>query len=183
MMPVGPLMIEHRLIERMIRVIGTELARIEKTGKVNPAFVDTAVDFIKTYADACHHGKEERILFRDLKVKPLATDIDRILNELIDEHKKGREVVGRMVKAKERYLAGESGAVDEIVECMHWLVDFYPKHIEKEDRHFFMPCMGYFSKEEKDAMLAEEVEFDREFVHVKYRGVIEDAEEEASKTK
>ena len=33
MMPVAPLMIEHRLIERMIRVIGAELARMNKRGK------------------------------------------------------------------------------------------------------------------------------------------------------
>lgn len=60
----GPLMIEHRLIERMISIIKDVLRQIESTQKVDPVFVDTAVDFIRNYADRTHHGKEEGILFR-----------------------------------------------------------------------------------------------------------------------
>ena len=176
MMPVAPLMIEHRLIERMIRVIGPELTRMEKEGEVNPGFVDVVVDFIRTYTDSCHHGKEEDILFRDLKLKPLTGELERILYELVEEHRKGREVVGQLVKAKEEYLRGESEAVSRIIGCLRFLVEFYPKHIEKEDRHFFLPCMGYFTKEEKDAMLKEEMDFDRNFVHVRYKAVVESAE-------
>lgn len=43
------LMIEHRLIERMIDLIRKALPQIDLTGKVNPAFVDAAVDFIRTW--------------------------------------------------------------------------------------------------------------------------------------
>jgi hemerythrin-like domain-containing protein len=59
---------------------------------------------------------------------------------------------------------------------MEYLADFYPKHIEKEDRRFFMPVMRYFSQEEKDAMLKEEYEFDRQFVHNRYEEVVRRAE-------
>jgi hemerythrin-like domain-containing protein len=176
MMPVGPLMIEHRLIERMIRVIGVELIRMEEKGEVNPGFVDVAVDFIRTYTDSCHHGKEEDILFRDLRLKPLTGELERILYELIEDHRKGREAVAQLVKAKEEYLRGESEAVSRIIACLRFLVEFYPKHIEKEDRHFFLPCMVYFTEEEKDAMLKEEMDFDRNFVHVRYKAVVESAE-------
>jgi len=41
------------------------------------------------------------------------------------------------------------------------LLDFYPRHIEKEDKHFFIPCMEYFSEAEKEAMLKEEWELIR----------------------
>ena len=74
MLPIGPLMIEHRLIEKMIAVIKKEIARMERQGKINPEFIDLAVDFIRMYADRCHHGKEEDILFRDLKQKPLSVE-------------------------------------------------------------------------------------------------------------
>ena len=42
----GPLMIEHRLIERMMSLIKHALAQIESTHKIDPVFVDTVVDFI-----------------------------------------------------------------------------------------------------------------------------------------
>ena len=43
----GPLMIEHRLIERMLSVIKGVLTKIESGYKVDPVFVDIAVDFIR----------------------------------------------------------------------------------------------------------------------------------------
>ncbi len=58
-------MIEHRLIERMISVIQGVLAKIESRHKVDPVFVDIAVDFIRVYADRTHHGKEEDIFFEN----------------------------------------------------------------------------------------------------------------------
>jgi hypothetical protein len=36
-----------------------------------------------------------------------------------------------------------------------------------------MPVMGYFTKQEQDAMLQEFYEFDRNLVHATYRGIIE----------
>ena len=57
----GPLMIEHRLIERMLTIIQDTLSLSEKTKIIDPLFVDKAVDFILTYADYTHHGKEENI--------------------------------------------------------------------------------------------------------------------------
>jgi hemerythrin-like domain-containing protein len=176
MMPVAPLMIEHRLIERMIRLISEQLGQIESTGKVDPGFIDVAVDFIRTYTDHCHHGKEEEILFRDLRKKPLPDDLKVILDELIEEHRQGRRVVSELVEAKDEFIRGKAESISKIIACMRNLADFYPVHIEKEDRHFFLPCMRYFTQDEKDAMLKEEYDFDKNLVHNKYREVVERAE-------
>ena len=165
MLPVAPLMIEHRLIERMIKVIGKEIIRIEKKGIVDPAFIDNAVDFIRVYADRCHHGKEENILFRDLDKKAMAASDRHMMEELIENHRKGRENVAALVAAKDKHVKGVTGQVGTILNELKFFVDFYPKHIEKEDRHFFIPVMSYFGKEEKDAMLDEELTFDKELIH------------------
>lgn len=63
----GALMVEHRVIERMIALIEKALAQIESAGVIDALFVDAVVDFVRTYADRTHHGKEEDILFRDLE--------------------------------------------------------------------------------------------------------------------
>jgi hemerythrin-like domain-containing protein len=63
MMPIGPLMIEQRLIERVIDVMREELNIFEKEKKLNPQFVKMAVDFIRSYADRCQQGKQQDILF------------------------------------------------------------------------------------------------------------------------
>jgi len=176
MLPIGPLMIEHRLIERMIAVMKSELQHLEKERKVNSVLIDTAVDFIRTYADRCHHGKEEDILFRELAKKQLSEAHRAIMQELIKEHTWGRKTTKKLVDSKERYLKGEEDALSEMVTCLGKLIDFYPKHIEKEDRHFFIPVMDYFTQEEKEAMLQEGYEFDRNLIHEKYKDIVRELE-------
>jgi hemerythrin-like domain-containing protein len=171
-LPVAPLMIEHRLIERMIEVMRRKTKEAQESGLPDVRFIDTAVDFIRTYADRCHHGKEENILFRDLGARPLSDEHKRMMNELVAEHKFGRETTARLVAAKRRHVEGDSNALTEIIDCLFTLTDFYPRHIEKEDRHFFVPVMHYFTQEEQDRMLAEENEFDRRFVHALYGAVV-----------
>ncbi len=176
MMPIAPLMIEHRLIERMIEVMKEHLAFIEKEKKVDPEFIEMAVDFIRTYADRCHHGKEEDILFRDLGGKNLTEVHRHTMEELVEEHRWGRKTTARLVEANTRYVQGNKEALFAIIDCLGSLVEFYPNHIEKEDKHFFIPCMEYFSEAEREGMLKEEWEFDKSLIHEKYRNMVIAAE-------
>jgi hemerythrin-like domain-containing protein len=173
MMPIGPLMIEHRLIERMVKQMAEELTRIEGNMDVNLGFLAEAIDFIRTYADRCHHGKEEGVLFRDLESKPLSQEDKKVMGELVEEHRYARQVVRRLDEAKDQYARMQRKGFQDIVICLRELVDFYPVHIEKEDKHFFLPCMNYFAREEKDAMLREFWDFDKNLIHEKYKKIVE----------
>jgi len=170
--PTGPLVWEHRLIERMIARMRDQLPAIELTGSVDPVFIDTATDFIRTYADRCHHGKEEDILFRELAKKELAPALKSDMEGLIQDHVFGRKVTGQLVAANASYRAGDIEALDAIRAAIQTLVDFYPVHIAKEDKHFFRPCLAYFSEEEKRAMLEESAEFDAQLIHEKYGSIV-----------
>ncbi|MDP3181436.1 MAG: hemerythrin domain-containing protein [Desulfobaccales bacterium] len=179
MQPIAPLMMEHRLIERMIALMQEELARIRDNVAIDPefafvdlVFIDTAVDFLRTYADRCHHGKEEDILFAELAKKDLSPELHKIMAELTAEHAWGRETTANLVKAKENYLREEQEALNLILRYLRELTEFYPKHIEKEDKHFFIPCLEYFTQAEKDEMLEKMWEFDRKLVHEKYTAVV-----------
>jgi hemerythrin-like domain-containing protein len=184
MQPIGPLMIEHRLIERLLTLMARELKRIKDNTEVDPefafvdpVFIDTAVDFIRTYADRCHHGKEEDILFEALAAKELTPEHRQTMNDLIREHAWAREATGHLVQAKEDYLLEKPGALADLMLHLEELVGFYPRHIDKEDKHFFIPCMAYFSDAEKADLLARMYEFDRQLIHEKYRGVVESMEQ------
>jgi len=168
MLPIGPMMAEHRLIERMINIIKDELTNIQKEKAIDPIFINNAVDFIRTYADQTHHGKEEDILFRELKKKRVSNEHQKIMNELIEEHIFGRKTTRELLEAKDEFVQGNKKSIKIIIDKVKSLVDFYPKHIEKEDKHFFIPVMDYFSKEEQDAMLEEGHIFDRKMIHRKY---------------
>jgi len=166
-------MIEHRLIERIIALVRQEMSRIKSTKQADPLFIDTVVDFISMYADRTHHGKEEDILFRELAKKAMSAQDRQIMVELISERAFGRKITREMVEANARYRKGEQSALAVINDKLKVLTEFYPKHIEKEDKVFFPAARKYFTEEEEQQLLNEFWKFDREMIHTKYRAVVE----------
>jgi hemerythrin-like domain-containing protein len=139
-----------------------------KQASDDPVFAETALDFFRSYADRCHHGKEEDILFRELLKKSLSEKHKKIMNELIEEHATARKTVARLAETRDKYAQGTSDAGKEFTLILNELIRLYPPHIEKEDKHFFFPVMKYFSQQELDDMLQEFKEFDRKMIHEKY---------------
>ena len=176
MLSIGPLMIEHRLIEKMIKVMMHQLDHVQAGNNVDSSLIETITDFIRAYADRCHHGKEEDILFRELAKKVISPEHRRIMEQLVEEHAQGRKITKTLLEANQKYKQGDKKALSVITDCLHSLVTFYPKHIEKEDKHFFLPIMAYFTKKEKDAMLAEGYEFDSNLLHEEYKNIVKKAE-------
>lgn len=160
----------------MLNSIRRELERVEQARAIDPCLVDTAVDFIRVYADRTHHGKEEDILFRDLRKKDLSGQDRQLMDELIADHIFSRATTKALVEANMRYRKGEAAALGEVTAHLKTLVDFYPEHIKKEDAVFFPASRAYFSEEEDQAMLAEFWEFDRRMIHEKYKGVVKEFE-------
>jgi hemerythrin-like domain-containing protein len=174
MQAAGPLMVEHRLIEKVIAVIGKEAVRIKAGGAVDVLFIERAMDFIRTYTDRCHHGKEENILFRELAKKPLTPELKKTMRELEEQHVMGRQTVAKIEAASQQYQKGATSAVGDIVHLMEIMATFYPKHIEREEKSFFFPCMEYFNDAEMASMLNEFVSADKNLLHEKYNEIYVD---------
>jgi hemerythrin-like domain-containing protein len=173
---IGALMHEHRLIERIIRLIHIEHQRINRGDEPDIDFIDNAIDFIHTYADLVHHGKEEDILFKKLEEKPIIPEHREIMNGLIADHNLSRNIINELIKGKTSYAPGDREAANELSTNLNRLVNLYPAHIEREDKQFFFPSLEYFTREERSLMLQQGMEFDRQFIHDKYRRLIEELE-------
>ena len=178
MKPIGPLMIEHRLIERLVKLLSAELENIKKTSDVKTGFINVGVDFFLTYADRTHHGKEEEILFRELTQKQLTVEDKTMMQRLIQEHIWARQAVSKISAANSRYINGNKDVLKDMIYEIEKIVKFYPMHIEKEDKRFFIPVMKYFSRKEQSAMLDEFWVFDRSMIHEKYKKVVDEKEKE-----
>ncbi len=165
MWPIGPLMHEHRLIERLLKVVEGRVDGFRRRQEGDPVFVEQVVGFFRNYADRCHHGKEEDILFRALAGRNLSPELRAVMDGLLDDHALGRKLVGDLAGANQRYQRGDHQALAEVADLLETLTAFYPRHILKEDKVFFFPCMELFSLDEKDSMLKEFWEFDRQLVH------------------
>jgi hemerythrin-like domain-containing protein len=160
----------------MVGLVSSELKLISETQQADVEFLMVAVDFFRTYADRTHHGKEESVLFRELAKKHLSEEHRRIMYELIEEHVLGRKLVSELAGAMVRQERSSTNAFRDVNTCLEKLIAFYPAHIEKEDGHFFYPCLEYLSKQEQDSMLQEFWEFDRKMIHERYRRTVEEIE-------
>ncbi|MFX1589955.1 MAG: hypothetical protein ACFFC1_17570, partial [Promethearchaeota archaeon] len=76
--------------------------------------------------------------------------------------------------AKVNYIKGKIEFLSDIINLLSELVKFYPEHIKKEDKHFFIPVMNYLEKDEQDKMLQEFWDFDKTLIHEKYKRVVDD---------
>ncbi len=180
--PIGPLMWEHRLIEKILPLIQKEANKIEKNNEADPVFIDATVDFFRVYADRTHHGKEEDILFRELGLKKINPEHQQIMDELIHEHTQARSKVKRLYEANQKWKKGDHEALKTIHGMLLELAAFYPEHIAKEDKRFFHPSMTYFTSSEQETMLQEFYSFDQNMIHWKYQKIIEWLGGEASET-
>ena len=60
---IETLMNEHRVIERVLDGLVAFAEEIERKGTTEKEELGRFVTFVREFADACHHGKEEDILF------------------------------------------------------------------------------------------------------------------------
>ncbi len=168
MLPVGPLMIEHRLIEQLVAILADHVKKATDVKQIDLTLIDRGVEFMRRYADRCHHGKEEDILFKALQEKELDSTYKNILDELVYEHTLAREAVTNLALASEKAAAGDADGYADIVKMVEQIAALYPPHIEKEDKHFFIPIMDYFSKSEQDEMMQKFLEADQKLLYENY---------------
>jgi len=173
---IGPLMAEHRVIERMIAAMVLQTEQMASRGQADTDLLAVAIDFLRSYADRTHHGKEEDILFRELVREDLSPALRSAIDGLVREHNIARGRVTALIAAREQYQQGKTEAFKDVIVSLRDILAFYPQHIVREERDVFNPCLDYLTDAEQEAMLAEFREFDRTVIHEKYLKITEQVE-------
>ncbi len=132
MKPTEELVQEHNGIKRMLRVLGVISARLEAGERVDPSDLDQIIEFIQVFADKCHHGKEEDLLFKAMERAGIPGEGGPI-GVMLAEHKIGRGYVKGMSEAAAAYRAGQPGAGVAFAENARNYVALLSQHIAKED--------------------------------------------------
>jgi hemerythrin-like domain-containing protein len=128
---------EHRLILKVVEAFENEMD--EAGPGREPDFERRAdcITFFRLFADACHHGKEEDLLFPELEGAGLPHDSGPIA-VMLSEHRYGRSLVRLMADALEGARAGEPAAQDAFERAARAWIDLISSHIRKEDNVLFM---------------------------------------------
>lgn len=129
------LMEEHRVIERVLAAMEAAVPKLEAK-ELRPAFFIDTAEFIKGFADGCHHKKEEGVLFPAMLAHGVR-DQGGPIGVMMDEHHQGRTFTMAMRKAAEALEAGDESARAGIVENAQGYIALLHQHIAKEDTVLF----------------------------------------------
>jgi len=127
------LMDEHHGIGLMLKIMGKVAEKLRAGEPVDREHLRKIVEFLRNFADKCHHGKEEGILFPEL-FKNAANR--PIINDLLGEHQAGRDFIRGIADSAGRYEPGNPDAVHIAVNAEGY-ARLLVEHIKKEDTILF----------------------------------------------
>ena len=170
---------EHRAIERVLDVLEKLVTRYGAENKIELKALSDIVDFLRNFADGCHHAKEEKLLFPALNQKGMPAESGPVA-VMLYEHDSGRKYIRAIAGGIEKYNSQPEAAKLQIIENATSYIELLRQHIYKEDNILFPMADSLMDQVEQKQMIAE---FERtekqdigEGVHEKYHKMIEELE-------
>ncbi len=145
--PTEVLREEHALILQALDALEAKLGHVAAGEAPDPAYFANAVSFLRTFADQCHHGKEENLLFK--------TMVDRGFPQrggpiavMLSEHEAGRGFIHGMAEAAGR-LGQDASAAAALTENGRGYIQLLRAHIQKENNILFPMADNVLSPEDQ----------------------------------
>ncbi len=132
----GVLRTEHQLILAVAHSLAAKLAAEANGTALDYDDMARYVTFFRLFADACHHGKEEDMLFPALEAQGMPHDAGPIA-VMLYEHDQGRALVRMMADSLDEARNGDPHANGDLRAGAAGFVDLIVAHIGKEDHVLF----------------------------------------------
>jgi len=127
---------EHNHILAMIACLRAACAAAEKSGGFDAETFKSGVDFIRNYADAWHHAKEEDLLFPALEEEGMPREGGPIA-VMLHEHVLGRTYVRQMAEHLDAAASGNEEARQHVLRFALAYANLLTQHIQKENNILF----------------------------------------------
>ncbi len=143
---------EHEVILKVLSAVESIAHGAERDGKLDVVSAEEALEFIRNFADRCHHGKEEDHFFPSLVTRGMPRNVGPIAVMLAD-HDEGRGFVKRMTSALADVKSSKPGAVAAFAAAAEAYVALMRDHIEKENGVLFPMGDEMLSAQDQAALL------------------------------
>jgi hemerythrin-like domain-containing protein len=144
---------EHRVIEQVLDCLEALAERAGAAGRVDGAMAEQVLDFLRHFADRCHHGKEEDHLFPWLESRGFSREMGPT-GVMLREHTLGRHYIGQMASTLASAARGEAGPLAQFRHAARAYVHLLREHIHKEDHCLFAMAEQAAHPEDDVALLA-----------------------------
>ncbi len=141
------LMSEHQVIQQVLAVLEAIAGHAEADGILDREEARQTIDFFRTFADGCHHAKEEQHLFPLLESHGLPREHGPT-GVMLHEHELGRNLLNQMTDA-----LGEGMTARAFVAPAREYVSLMREHIWKENERLFRMAERLLGANEDDELL------------------------------
>ena len=177
MKPTDILIKEHDAIMIMLNILEKVCLRLDAGERVKDTDLENIVELFKIFADKCHHGKEEDILFPALEEYGIPNEGGPI-GVMLSEHIAGRDNVKEMNDAIPGIRDGIEAASIEFVSYARNYVALLTEHIDKENNILFKMADIRIPEERQQSLLMDFERADEEKfgsgVHEKFPKLLEE---------
>ncbi|MGC2194269.1 MAG: hemerythrin domain-containing protein [Terriglobales bacterium] len=139
---------DHRVIQQVVAGMSAVAELLDSGKQVDPSVLADLVQFLRVFADQCHHEKEEQHLFSLLATKANIST-RRELESLAREHRSAKQLVSQLAKVAAVHVNNPGAVRYRVIDLLQQLVEFYPAHIWKEDFLLFPLAQQNLSNTEK----------------------------------
>lgn len=143
---------EHNAIEEMLSIMRKISGNIEKDKEFDTRDVEKIIDFLRIFADKCHHGKEEAALFPALVLTGIPEENDRV-DAMLKEHNVGRGYINGLIAGVEDYKKSFANSYRLVSACLTNYVDLLHSHIQKEEDVLFPMANKVLSEQKRNEIL------------------------------
>jgi hemerythrin-like domain-containing protein len=133
---------EHEVILRALALMERLGQALQTGATVDRAALKWLIDFFSTFADRCHHGKEEQHLFPAMERHGIPRE-GGPLGVMLHEHEEGRAFLRAMAKGDDREVAGAIRGYATLLRA----------HIDKENGVLFPMAEQILPAEEQRELL------------------------------
>jgi hemerythrin-like domain-containing protein len=142
---------EHEAILKMLDAAENVAENLENNHPVPGNTIAEILEFLQIFADRCHHGKEEELLFPALIAKGLPSGGGPV-GVMLFEHQQGRALIRRMAEAFATY--GDSPAPSGLrwASAAREYAALLRAHIHKENNILFVMAERLLSDHELDEL-------------------------------
>ncbi len=130
--PTKDLSEEHGGVLLMSLIMDKVADKLKQGEEVEKDHLDKILEFLRNFVDKCHHGKEEGILFPELTKTAINL---KTINELLAEHKTGRDYIRGIAESLDKYKPGSPDAIHIAINMKDY-IQLISGHIKKENELF-----------------------------------------------
>lgn len=127
---------EHHGIELMLQIMDGLSDRMEKAEAVDVSHLHNIVEFLAGFADNCHHGKEESILFKALESESNPT-LKQMLPQILDEHEQGRKIISEIKALLGKQAKPDNETLRSLSHAFNAYARLLKEHIHTENEVLF----------------------------------------------